>query len=111
MDECKKFQWSKFSEDRSEQFVIRTENWQELVDYRVKTNVLISPKVETVTTAVVQAPVSPVEAGFPDHMCTVHNIALTFKSGVSKAGKPYKVWSCGQKLANGSYCDQKEWVK
>lgn len=112
MDECKKFQWSKFSEDRSEQFVIRTENWQELVDYRVKTNVLLVVKNEPVVSAAPIAPAKPTEqAGFPDHVCSIHNTPMIYKEGISKAGKPYKVWSCGQKLTNGSWCDQKEWVK
>ena len=115
MNDNAKFQWSKFSEDRSEQFVIRTENWQELVDYRIRTNVLVDSKkvVEQPVVSQVKAPVQPVTQVTNDgeHVCPVHNTPMTFKSGVGKStGKPYKVWSCTQK-ENGQWCDQKEWVK
>lgn len=114
MNDNAKFQWSKFSEDRSEQFVIRTENWQELVDYRIRTNVLVSPIKVTATPATpAQAPAQttvPV-VDTVAHLCSVHNVPMTFRSGVGKnTGKPYKLWSCTQKV-NGRFCDQKEWVK
>lgn len=114
MQDNAKFQWSKFSDDRSEQFVIRTENWQELVDYRIRTNVLIEPKKVEQQVIPTKAPIQPVAPVVTDdgaHVCPVHNTPMTFKSGVGKStGKPYKVWSCTQK-ENGQWCDQKEWVK
>jgi hypothetical protein len=45
MSECNKFQWSKFNADKSEQFVIRTDDWKELIEYRDKTLALIPSPV------------------------------------------------------------------
>lgn len=111
MDQTKKFQWSKFSPDRTEQFVIRTENWQEVIDYRARTNALIGaeetlPVAKTPEVQKVAVVAQPVVSG---HVCSTHG-PMVYKEGVSKTGKPYKVWSCPARLPNGSYCDQKEWV-
>jgi len=41
--------------------------------------------------------------------CAVHGTEMKWKEGgVSKAGKPYNgFWSCGQKNADGSWCNYK----
>tara|TARA_R100001530_G_scaffold13251_1_gene12243 strand:- start:2374 stop:2766 length:393 start_codon:yes stop_codon:yes gene_type:complete len=40
-------------------------------------------------------------------ICQHHNQAMTWKTGTSKAGKPYAFWSCSQKEADGSWCSFK----
>lgn len=37
--------------------------------------------------------------------CPVHGTKLEWKSGVSKAGKPYAFWSCPTRNADGSFCN------
>lgn len=40
-------------------------------------------------------------------LCGVHNVPMTWKTGVSKkTGRPYAFWSCGE-MNNGMYCDYK----
>jgi hypothetical protein len=36
--------------------------------------------------------------------CSVHGTPKIWKTGVSKAGKPYAFWACPTKNADGSFC-------
>ena len=52
------------------------------------------------------APAKPAPSSNP--ICQIHNIPMTWKTGVSKTtGKPYAFWSCSGKMQDGSWCSYK----
>lgn len=87
-----KVQWSKFSPDRSEQFVIRVDTWEELV--------ILKNKVEGVL---------PQSNAFPDdtgHLATPQD-KVQEETPVHH-GKPMTKgkwgWYCKTKLEDGTWC-------
>lgn len=87
-----KVQWSKFSPDRSEQFVIRTETWEEMMELR-KEALAITPQSKA----------------FPDD----EGPRATPPEKVQEAvpmhhGKPMAQgkwgWYCKTKLEDGTWC-------
>ncbi len=41
-------------------------------------------------------------------ICGIHNIPMTWKTGVSKTtGKPYAFWACAGKMPDGGWCTYK----
>lgn len=105
-----KYQWSRFNEDRSEQFVIRVDSWDDLIEYRNKSLSLIGvPTVEkeitkpSSPTAVSQNEDSvtvPASAQVKAPICPIHGIPKIYKpGGISKAGKPFRgFWSCAMRI-------------
>lgn len=107
MNETKTYQWSKFNADKSEQYVVRTDNWEELVDGIGKVKGIV-----------------PSENPFPDDeghrahsvnqteevkRCPKHGTQLNWKpAGVSKqTGRPYNgFWSCPERTPAGEYCKE-----
>ena len=53
-------------------------------------------KAQTAYTPPVQTPVAPVLPTAPPVICTICGIKMEEKSGVSKAGKPYRILRCPQ---------------
>lgn len=96
-----------FNGDKTEQFVVRTDNWDELLDGIGKIKGF-----------------APSEKPFPDdggHMahteantqevkrCPFHGTQLKWIGpGVSKqTGRPYNgFWSCSEKMPSGEYCKE-----
>lgn len=105
MNDCPKFQYSKFSPDRSEQWVIRTDLWDELVEYRSKTLEII-PKGAAFPNdeGPMVTPQSQVQTPAP--VCQVHQVPMNLKpAGVSKTGRAYPAfWSCGVRNGDGGFC-------
>ena len=101
-----KFQWSKFSPDRSEQYVIRTDTEEEF-DRLVKKYREMTPKAgKPFPDDEGPVAVLPDSVQAPVMTCGVHKTPLTYRpAGVSKTGKPYKAfWSCQEKDAQGNFC-------
>lgn len=50
----------------------------------------------------------PLETTTPNQtqpICGIHNIPMTWKTGVSKTtNKPYAFWACSEKMPDGSWC-------
>ncbi len=55
--------------------------------------------------------VTPVKPKVEDHdapWCPTHNLPMTLRQGVSKkTGRPYRFYSCTEKLADGTWCQEK----
>lgn len=100
-----KIQWSKFSPDRSEQYVIRVDTWEELVE--LKKNVEGVVPTEAFPNDIGKPQATPIsQAQTPVPMCGIHGTPMTLKpAGVSKAGRAYPAfYSCGQKNADQTFC-------
>jgi len=108
--EDKKLQWSKFSPDRSEQYVIRNDDEKEFDTLVVKYKAKLPQKAafpddegpSAVKEADVQpsAPVCPINPGHGP---------MKYRSGTSaKTGKPYAFWSCSQKNPDNTWCGGKK---
>jgi hypothetical protein len=99
-DQYPKFQWSRFvGANRSEQIVIRGDNWKEITD-----------GIEEVAEYIdlVEATTAPVAVKDPTEdwtqrddvpqsnmtKCEVCGQPMEFKTGTSKAGKPWKGYFC-----------------
>lgn len=106
MDQTNKYQWSKFSPDRTEQFVIRTDDWEEL---RMKIGLVrgMLPTTESFPNDEGYKAHSPQQTQPAVPTCGVHGTPMKWLEGTSKAGKHYAFWSCGQKNADGTWCNFK----
>lgn len=107
MDNVRKFQWSKFSPDKSEQWVVRSDSWNEISDYRDHILELV-PKPGFPEDSGSSAHVGPTSVNPTAPMCGVHNVPMVFKGpGISRStGRSYPgFWSCGEKNPDGSYCN------
>lgn len=114
MSDTPKFQWSQFDDEKNGQFVIRTDNWQELTEYRLKAQALLSGKSEVVTPSMpITQPQKPIEkeytvsnadtAPLTDEVpvCSFHGTPMT-----SRKGTYGFFWSCGRK-DRGVWCKGK----
>ena len=101
-----RLQWSKFSPDRSEQYVIRVDTYHELEGLRecVLKDLPKEGKPFPDDTGPVAVAPSEVQKAVPN--CPIHGTPMNLKpAGVSKEGRAYKAfWSCPTKNADGSYC-------
>mgnify|MGYP001582437305 CR=1 FL=1 len=92
-----KIQWSKFSPDRSEQYVIRVDTYQELEELR--TFVLKDiPKDRAFPDDTGTIATSPEKVQSVVQVCPVHN--KPFRNG--QYG-----WFCASKLPDGTWCKNK----
>ncbi len=107
------YQWSKFSPDRSEQYVIRHNDETEFDRLVLKYKSVI-PQANVFPDDVghVATPQSKIQEGVP--MCGVHGTPMKWITGKYKnttewhtAGDDFAFWSCGQKNADNSYCNYK----
>lgn len=105
----KKYQWSKFSSDRSEQFVIRVDHWEELTIARdMVLRIIPSEAFPNDIGKNIATP--PNKAQKPAPVCPVHKIPMELHmAGISKTtGKHYPAfWACPEKDENGSFCRAK----
>ncbi len=102
-----KFQWSKFNADKSEQYVVRTDSWEDLIDGIGKVQGFVPS----------QRPF-PDDEGHKAHTeaqtqevkrCPLHGTQLKWiPAGISKqTGRPYHgFWSCSEKMPNGEFCKE-----
>jgi hypothetical protein len=78
--DSKKIQWSKFSPDRSEQFVIRTDTWEELIELKNKViGVIPQSNAFPDDTGPVATPPEKVQASAK--MCIIHNVEMKERKG------------------------------
>lgn len=105
MNEGREYRYQKDWSIGTTMFHVRCDDWEEF-----KTAVKNMEGILTQTAAFpndtghVATPQSKVQE-VP--MCGVHNVPMTWKTGVSKkTGRPYAFWSCGE-MNNGMYCDYK----
>lgn len=94
--QVRKYQWSKFSTDKSEQYVVRTDSWEELVEGIGKVKG-IAPTTQAF----------PDDEGYSAHseaqtqapVCGIHGNPMT-----QRQGQYGMFWSCGKKNADGTWC-------
>lgn len=104
MNDTPRFQWSKMSPDRSEQVVVRGDDYVQWTQ-DIKDASVILPKVAFPNdSGNIATPPEKAQEEAPK--CGVHGTPMTLKpAGVSKAGRAYPAfWSCGMKNADGTYC-------
>ncbi len=66
-----------------------------------KTGAKVLKDVPQMTQATPQATTAP--QTIP--VCGIHNIPMTWKTGISKTtGKPYAFWACSGKMPDGGWC-------
>lgn len=103
----KKFQWSAFSKDRLQQWVVRTDDEKEF-DGLVKKYQDKMPKVAFPNDP--SGPVAtPVEKAIdPAPTCVVcKSTKILRPAGVSKDGRKYRAfWACPTRNPDGSYCKE-----
>lgn len=100
-----KLQWSRFSPDRSEQYVIRHDDEKEF-DLLVAKYKGLLPKAKAFPDDEGDIAVSIAQIQPPAPVCPLHKIPMKYRSGISKAGRAYAFWGCSQKNPDGSWCKQ-----
>jgi len=98
-----KFQYSEFFKNgRDGQMVIRSNNWEEFKELKVKLDeiMLKHQPVKPTQTVIPEAPQNPI--------CGTHKVPMVWKQGVSRStGKPYGFWGCSIKNEDGTWCNYK----
>ena len=106
MADTTKIQWSIFTPNQKEQYVIRVDTWEEFVE--LKKNVLQDiPKTNAFPDDIgspTATPVSNTQEVGPT--CDIHHVTMSWKPpGISKAGRPYPgFFSCPTRMPDGSFC-------
>lgn len=90
----RKFQWSQFSQDKSEQFVIRTDDWDELMIYRGKAKVEIGSPTTYKSPAISQPTTSSNDASW----CPIHQTTM---KQFTKNGQSWFSHKAGDQWCNG----------
>lgn len=100
-----RFQWSKMSPDRSEQIVVRGDEYAQWIQ-DIKDAKTVLPDVAFPNDIGKPMATTPEQAQTEVPKCGVHGTPMTLKpAGVSKAGRPYPAfYSCGMKNADNTYC-------
>lgn len=103
-----KFQWSLMSPDRSEQVVVRDDDYKLWVLGIIAARGLIPKKPIEQKMEEFVGDTTPPASG---HICPNNpsHGEMKYRSGVSaKTGKPYAFWSCSQKNPDGTWCGGKK---
>jgi hypothetical protein len=90
---------------------VRCDDWEDFKE-AVANMESILPKTSAFPNDSGNTATKPEEVVESAPMCQIHKAPMTFKSGVSaKTGKPYAFWGCTNKLADGTWCTEKQWKK
>lgn len=97
-----KYQWSKFSPDRSEQFVVRTDDLNEL--WKTRDEVINRfPAVDSFPDDIGHSKATtPEKVQQEAPKCGVHGTPMSLRQG-----QYGNFWSCGTKNADGTWCKYK----
>lgn len=107
MNDTPKIQWSKFSPDKSEQYVIRVDNFEELLKLK---DMVLGELPTTRPFSYDEGSKAHTEASTQEmKVCPVHKTQLTWvPPGTSKqTGRPYHgFWACKERDEFGNYCKE-----
>lgn len=95
----KKFQWAKFSPDRSEQFVIRTDSLEDLKESIKNIKELVPQKAAFPDDDSGPVATPPHKTQDEAPMCSIHKYPMIRSQ--------YGGWYCGKKTDDGKWCKQK----
>jgi len=96
-DAGKKFQWSKFSPNRTEQFVIRTDDWSEMTEYILKAKALL-PTENAFPDDEGNFAHTPEQVEKPKDVCPIHSESMR------KFTKNGQSWF-SHRLPDGTWCN------
>lgn len=107
MSDTPKIQWSIFTPNQKEQYVVRTDSWEEFVELKRKVMEEM-PKNAAFPDDHGPSATPPTNTQVEGPLCKVHNQAMLWRpAGISKTtGKAYPgFFSCQVKTEDGKYCN------